>query len=67
MYVPQNPIHYTPSSVGGLMDTAFLRRAALSAGGEHEAAGRAHPSLLAHLLQTLTRLSRRTVLLLRRT
>jgi len=41
MYTRPNEPHYTPSSVGALMDPGFLRNAVIDAQGEHRAANAA--------------------------
>lgn len=45
MHAGQVPLHYTPSSVGALMDPAFLRVAVLDAGGEPHASFSAWPPM----------------------
>jgi hypothetical protein len=59
MHSNQSPVHYAPSSVGGLMDPAFLRGAALDAGDEHILAPRSPSSMLRLSRVALTRLWRR--------
>ena len=66
MHAGQIPLHYTPTSVGALMDPAFLRGAVLDADGEHHGSSSRWPPMpprlraaLRVMTNTLARLRRR--------
>jgi hypothetical protein len=55
MHAPQAQPHYTPTSVGGLMDPAFLRGAVIDANGGQAEAGTSWRTVLLRLRAAMRR------------